>query len=405
LLIDAHQNSDTILWKLCHCDNYAYAKAAFYPALSQLLARRSSIQQKLAHVHATETKALFCYLTTFDVSIKELDYLEFDFDQEHYAKMGMTGLWTNSDGAPWGLDLVLNDKFGYLHPQIHMSNILKSLPPHPIVFIGDSSTITQEHFLEAGKLGYRSITSLPKAKKQEFIDKNFHQWDLLCEDEAQEFLDTEDPSLRYIVYRKKKVRELELPVYQKFLKRKSTDFNIVMTDVPKELMSPLEIKEAYQKWHSIKHCMGLIEMSSVEALPLYQHLGENASVNPGHELSERTLQSIDFTEQEKEHSQQDAPLCQYEQCLYPRLFLRLLSYSLKNEINQRLKLHAYTDSWGEEVKWNCTKAIEKMKGIKCQSMLINNIILKEVKNVLDEDQKKIISCLNLENDFYLSPES
>jgi hypothetical protein len=351
LLSLANMSSETMLWQLCD-QTFNFKpdpNKHFYPALDRLLTRRSLIQKKLAEKHAVSSNPSFCYLIASSI-FKEPNSLDFGFDQKLDIEPIHTGLWTNAEGCPWAVETFFSNPEGFNFEET-TKKILKSLHKKPII-IGDGQSWGKKDIASVHKQGFETIVSLTHLQKLELVGKISLD---LSEEEPNDVLDSEDSSLRYILYFNVKEKKEEFAhLKQKSKEERFYDFTILRTNITKEIMSIGEIISAYQKLCHIQHVFSFVTIP------------------------------YDFTDHPKDN---------LRACIHLHTFLAMLSYYLQWHMDKKLHAFPYFDEDGKQKYWTCREAIERLKAIRSQVIRLEHTLFKDVITNLDEDQKKIVGSL------------
>jgi hypothetical protein len=410
-----NMNSETMLWQLCgyRCNVKADVSKRFYSAFNQLLENQPAIQKRLAEKHAECGNAVFCYLTPSDIFKESIDLncSDSDLDQNFSCEPVMTGLWTNAQGCPWAVDIVSHSLTDYLSFQKSTKKNLKNLKINPIVIISDGQTLTNRRIAEANEQGFKTVTSVTSFQMRDLIAKNALFLDFLSEDEPKEVWNPEDPCMRYLICfnaeRKKEdahrrhetikksknilnklktsnkkegtghaIQNILAYRTEKFfrLSWNKNEFNfgldeskvqeeerfdgfyMLRTDIAKDAISNSTIISAYEKLLQVKQSFRLIKISSIAADPFAYQLND---------------------------------------CISLHTFLGMLAYYVQWNMHKKLQASAYIDEKSSQIGWTCREAIERLKAVRCQTIQIEHILLKEVRSILDADQEKIISGLGV----------
>jgi len=413
--------ADTDLWRLCgHSSNTKPdVNKHCYQTLDRLLDRQESIQEKLSEKYLEDDCVVLYDITSsyFEGEYVDSELVTFGYNRD--GKRGHEqvniGLLTNAEGCPVAVETFAGNTTDQVTVQNQARKIIERFKVKNVVFVGDRGMLTPKRIAEVNSEGFKTITALTHAQMQNLLDKGIITESSFSANSFPEVSDPDNPGIRYVLClnlkRKKRETKTRYALIEKTKsllhkiktskkKRKEKDIGaavgkiwsryktekffiwsiedgkldfsvkqsvvdrerlldgcyVIRGDVAEDLMSSKDIVKTYKKLIHVEQAFRVIKTTLIEIRPVYHHLDDR---------------------------------------IRSHVFLCMLAYYLQWNINQRLGNIFKSDGKGKNRRWTVSQVIERLKGIRTQSIQISDVILDEVISTPDKEQQLLIDALGV----------
>jgi transposase len=413
-----HLWRDTALWEICGMEDEQPDVDRCYEAMDELLARQPAIQKALARKHLKDGCLVLYDVTSsyFEGEYAGSALVDWGYnrDGKRGHKQMVIGLMTNKEGCPVGVSVYR----GNTNDQKTLADRIKELQTiyglRDVVLAGDRGMITAARLPELSAAGIRSITALTHPQIFKLVQAKVIAPGLFDEKRIAEVHHPDTPKVRYLLCRnpltgaqEHKTREALMGKTREALEKLAQSRK---RRTPEELGAA--VGKALARWKVGKFFSWRVHHGKLEweldqrRVELEQSLDgcyvirtdaseqaldKNQAVASYRQLAEverdfRQLKTVSLEIRPTYHHK--------DQRIEAHVFLCVLAYYIQWHIHQRLAPLFEEDGEGKERRWTFAGVLERLKGIRQETVVFDDTEV-VLKTTPDDEQQRILDLLSV----------
>lgn len=409
---------DTALWSLCGLGDERPDVDECYEAMDELLSRQPAIQKALARKHLKDGCLVLYDVTSsyFEGEYKESELVDWGYnrDGKRGHKQIVIGLMTGKDGCPVGVSVYR----GNTNDQKTLADRIRELQAEyglrDVIMAGDRGMITAARLPELTEAGIRSITALTHPEILKLVQRKVMEPGLFDEREIAEVRDPDTPNVRYLLCRNPLTGQKERRTRQALIAKTRAALEKLAKSRKRRAAEELgaavgkalarwkvgkffiwQVRDGKLKWEldqkrveteqSLDGCYVIRTDASErifdknEAVACYRQL---AAV----ERDFRQLKTVSIEIRPTYH--------QKDERIEAHVLLCMLAYYIQWHMHERLAPLFEEDGEGKDRRWTFAGVLERLKGIRQETVVFNSteVILKTTP---DDEQQRILDLLGV----------
>jgi len=414
--------ADTALWELCGHgeDSRPGVREDCYEALDQLLARQPSIQRKLAEKHLADGCLVLYDLTNIWL---EGEYAESELAAygrgkggKHGYKQIAIGLIANREGCPVAVEVFSGNTSDQSTVWGQAQKLAGTYGVQEVVLAGDRGVLTPKRIEEVNRLGFKTLTALTHPQIQDLLEKRNVQPTLFDDTALVELVDPDNETLRHILCKNPETMRRETATRQSLIGTVTEQLGKIARVSKKRdpqtvcarvgaLLGKYKIGKFFT-WHvdengRLAFALDEARVAAEEALDGCYVIRSDASARAMNkeeavagymalrhvETAFRNLKTVSLEMRPVYHKTDDR--------IRAHVFLCFLAYHLQWHAQQRLKPLFDADGTHDQRRWSMPVVIERLKSLRREQLLVNNIPVRHLRTQPDPEQQQILDCLGV----------
>ncbi len=217
---------DTLLWELCGVRDKPDVDKHCYQPMDELLARRKTIQKKLAARHlkgspGNEVVLLYDITSSyFEGEYADSGIVDYGYnrDRKRGTKQIVVALLCNAQGCPVACEVMAGNTNDSSTVQAKVKEIHQTYGVEKCVFVGDRGMLTQNNLESLEKdPNLFTLTALTHSGLRKLLEADTIQMELFDEKNIVEVEDPETPGLRYCLCKNPHTAEKESKTRKRLL--------------------------------------------------------------------------------------------------------------------------------------------------------------------------------------------
>jgi len=389
-----------------------------YDAMDDLLARQTAVQKALARKHLKDGCLVLYDVTSsyFEGEYKGSEVVDWGYnrDGKRGHKQMVIGMMTNDQGCPVGAWVYR----GNTNDQKTLPDRIKELKEEyslrDVVLAGDRGMITAARLPELTEAGIRSVTALTHPQILRLVQRKVIEPGLFDEKQIAEVCDPDTPSVRYLLCRNPLTAAKEHQTRQDLIAKTREALETIARSrkrrTPEEIGAA--VGKAFARWKVGKFFHWRVREGKLQweldqdQVDLEQSLDgcyvvrtdagqeifdKNQAVASYRQLAEveqgfRQLKTVGLEIRPTFH--------QKDERIEAHVFLCMLAYYIQWHIQQRLSPLFEEDGQGKERRWTLTGVLERLKGIRQETVVFGKTQA-TLKTVPDDEQQRILDLLGV----------
>jgi len=416
---------DTALWSLCGLGEDRPAVDECYEAMDRLLERQAAIQEALAKRHLKNGCLVLYDVTSsyFEGEYQGSELVDYGYnrDGKRGHKQIVIGLLTNGDGCPVGVSVYrgnTNDQTTPSRLRARLADRVQELKESydlcEVILAGDRGMLTKARLAEVSAAGMRSVTALTHPQMWELVHRKVIAPSLFDEHNIAEITEPDDPSVRYLLCRNPLTAEKELKTRLALIEKTREALEKLARSRKKRTPEQIGavVGQALAKWKVGKFfawrvCGGKLEWSLEESRVEQEESLDGCYVvrtDASREVLDRTqavgayrqLALVDRAfRQLKTVALEIRPVYhQLDQRIEAHVFLCMLAYYVQWHMQQKLVPLFESDGAGKDRRWTWAGVLERLKGIRRQTVSMNGTSV-TLTSRPDDEQLHLVESLEV----------
>jgi transposase len=409
---------DSALWELCgHPVNKRpdVEKHAYLP-MDRLLERQQSIQKQLAKRHLKDGCLVYYDMTS---SYAEGEYEDSDLVAYGYNRDGKRGheqiaigLLTTAGGCPVAVRVFRGNTVDQTTVLEQAQTICDEYGVKDVVFVGDRGMLTPKRIEELHALGYKTLTALTHPQMRELLQRRVVQLELFNERECVGVVDPEVPGLQYVLHKNPDRAQRDCATRRSLIEKTTEALDKLVRSrriKPDNLASNVGV--VLSKYHTGKFVAWSVENGRL-VWSLKQELIEEEEAMDGCYIIRNEVPSLDASaarncykdlihvEQAfrnlKTVSLEMRPFHHHlDGRIQAHVFLCMLAYHVQWRARKMLEPLFAADGQGKNRQWTWDRVIERLKGIRIQTLYLSHTQIPNAISRPDEQQQRILELLKI----------
>lgn len=409
---------DTALWSLCGLGDDRPDVDDCYTAMDKLLSRQPAIQKALASKHLRDGCLVLYDVTSsyFEGEYADSELVDWGYnrDGKRGHKQIVIGLLTDKEGCPVGVSVYR----GNTNDQKTLPDRIRELKSdyrlRDVVMAGDRGMITAARLPELSEAGIRSVTALTHPQILKLIERQVIEPGLFDERQIAEVYDPQAAGVRYLLCRNPLTAEKEHRTRQALVGKTSAALDKLARSRQRRTAEQLgaAVGKSLARWKVGKFfawrvCDGKLQwqldqqrVEQEQALDgcyvvrtdaAAEVLDKNQGVACYRQLAEverdfRQLKTVAL-EIRPTHHRKDTRI-------EAHVFLCMLTYYIQWHMHRRLSPLFEADGEGKDRRWTFAGVLERLKSIRQEKAVLNNIEV-PVTATPDPEQQHILDLLGV----------
>lgn len=409
---------DTALWSVCGLGDERPDVDDCYEAMDELLARQPAIQKTLARKHLKDGCLVLYDVTSSYFEGEYTDSPLVDWGYNRDGKRGhkqiVIGLMTDQDGCPVGVSVYR----GNTNDQKTLADRIRELKSEyglrDVIMAGDRGMITAARLPELSEAGIRSVTALTHPEIFKLVQRKVIEPGLFDEQEIAQVCDPEAMNVRYLLCRNPLTGEKErrtrlaliaktreaLETLAKSRKRRTAEelgaavgkalarwkvgkffiWRVHGGKLEWELNQPrVDTEESLDGCYVVRTDASEQVFDKNQAVACYRGLAEV-------ERDFRQLKTVSIEIRPTYH--------QKDERIEAHVFLCMLAYYIQWHMQRRLTPLFEEDGEGADRRWTFAGVLERLKGIRQETVVFNDTEV-TLKTTPDDEQQRILDLLGV----------
>jgi len=413
---------DSSLWELCGHDAETRpdVQKDCYDVLDKLLDRQTAIQKKLTEKHLNDGCLILYDITN--------TWLEGEYSNSELVAYGLgkggkrgykqiaVGLITNRTGCPVAIEVFRGNTSDQSTVWGQAQKLANAYGVQDIILAGDRGMLTPKRIKEVERLGFKTLTALTHPQMSRMLERCNIEPSLFDEREIIEIVDAEEKRVRYMlcknpetmrretatrlslidaatdqlndiakIKRKRDPQKVCARVGRVFAKYRVEKFYIWSVENNGNLNFSLN-NEVIEREQALDGCYVIRADVSRDILNKEETVAGYMALRHV-EKAFRNLKTVTLEMRPIYHKTDDR--------IRAHIFLCLLSYYLLWHAQQRLKPLFDRDGEGSQRRWSVSVAIERLKSLRRDQLLIKGIPVRQICSKPDQEQSKILDLLGV----------
>jgi len=409
---------DTALWVSCGLPDERPDVDECYEAMDALLARQPAIQKGLARQHLKDGCLILYDVTSSYFEGEYADSQLVDFGYNRDGKRGhkqiVIGLMTSREGCPVGVAVYRGNTNDQKTLADRVQELKEEYSLKDVILAGDRGMITAARLRELSEAGIRSVTALTHPQMFRLVQRQVIEPGLFDERKMAEVRDPQTPDTRYMLCRNPLTAEKEhktrdaliarsreaLEKIARSRKRRSTEE--IGAAAGKALARwkvgkffTWRVQEGRLAWEldeprvALEQSLDGCYVVRTDVTP--EVLDTEAAVAAYRQLAvvERDFRQV------KTVSLEIRPTYHYkDERIEAHVFLCMLALYVQWHMQQRLGPLFAADGEGKDRRWTFAGVIERLKGIRLQTLVFNQTEV-ELTSTPDDEQQRLLDLLGV----------
>ena len=413
-----HLWRDTALWEICGVGDEQPDVDRCYEAMDELLARQPAIQKALARKHLKDGCLVLYDVTSsyFEGEYADSELVDWGYnrDGKRGHKQIVIGLMTNKEGCPVGVSVYR----GNTNDQKTLADRIKELKQiyglRDVVLAGDRGMITAARLPELSEAGIRSITALTHPQILKLVERKLIEPGLFDEKGIAEVHDPGTPKTRYLLCRNPLTGAKEHKTRQALVAKSCEALEKLAKSRKRRTAEELgaAVGKALARWKVAKFFTWRVNHGKLEweldqrRVELEQSLDGCYVIRT--DVSEQTFDKNQAVTSYRQLAQVERDFRQLktvsleirptyhhkDERIEAHVFLCVLAYYVQWHIHQQLTPLFEEDGQGKERRWTFAGVLERLKGIRQETVVFNDTEVR-LKTTPDDEQQRILDLLGV----------
>jgi len=409
---------DTALWVSCGLSAERPEVDDCYAALDELLARQPAIQKALARKHLQDGCLVLYDVTSsyFEGQYTGSKLVDFGYnrDGKRGHKQIVIGLMTSREGCPVGVAVYRGNTNDQKTLADRVRELKETYSLRDVIMAGDRGMITSARLGELNDAGIRSVTALTHPEMFKLVQRKVLEPGLFDERQIAEVRDPQAPEVRYMLCRNPCTAAKEHRTREALIARTREALETLVRS--RKRRSPEELGAAVgqvlARWKVGKFFPWRVNNSKLEWELDEQRLAAERSLdgcyvvrtNVSAEVFDtnaavaayRQLAVVDRDfRQLKTVSIEIRPTYHHkDERIEAHVFLCMLALYIQWHMQQKLAPLFAEDGTGQERRWTFAGVLERLKGIRRQTLKFNDTEV-ELTSTPDDEQQRLLDLLGV----------
>ena len=409
---------DTALWSVCGVGEERPDVDQCYAAMDELLARQPAIQKALARKHLKDGSLVLYDVTSSYFEGEYTDSALVDFGYNRDLKRGhkqiVIGLLTNSDGCPVGVSVYRGNTNDQKTLADRVRELKKDYGLRDIVLAGDRGMITAARLPDLSEAGIRSITALTHPQILKLVERQVFEPGMFDERSIAQVYDPDVPGVRYLLCRNPLTAAKEHRTRQALIGKTREALEKLAGSRKRRSIAELgaAVGKALARWkvgkfftwrvaggkleweldpQRVEREQALDGCYVVRTDTSEQAFDKNAAVACYRQLAEverdfRQLKTVAIEIRPTYHHKDER--------IEAHVFLCMLAYSIQWHMQKKLAPLFEADGEGQDRRWTFTGVLERLKGIRQETVVLDQTEV-TLKTTPDDEQQHILDLLHV----------
>ncbi|MFH1111024.1 MAG: IS1634 family transposase, partial [Planctomycetota bacterium] len=409
---------DTALWSLCGLGEDRPEVDECYEAMDRLLERQPAIQEALAKRHLKKGCLVLYDVTSsyFEGEYQGSELVDYGYNRDGKRRHPqiVIGLLTAGTGCPVGVSVYRGNTNDQTTLADRVQELKESYDLCEVILAGDRGMLTKARLAEVSAAGMRSVTALTHPQMWELVHRKVIAPSLFDERNIAEITEPNDPSVRYLLclnpLTAEKERKTRLALIEKTREALAQLTRSRKKRTPEQIGAV--VGQALAKWKVGKFfawrvCGGKLEWSLEEFKVQQEESLDGCYVvrtDASREVLDRTqavgayrqLALVDRAfRQLKTVALEIRPVYHHlDQRIEAHVFLCMLAYYVQWHMQQKLAPLFAADGSGEDRRWTWAGVLERLKGIRRQTVTMKGTAV-TLTSRPDDEQEELLKLLEV----------
>jgi len=410
---------DTALWSVCGLGDERPDVDACYEAMDELLSRQPAIQKALARKHLKDGCLVLYDVTSsyFEGEYEGSELVDWGYNRD--GKRGhmqiVIGLMTSQDGCPVGVSVYR----GNTNDQSTLADRVRELKENyclrDVVLAGDRGMITAARLPELTEAGIRSVTALTHPQMLKLVQRKVIEPGLFDEREIAQVCDPDAPNVRYLLCRNPLTAEKEHRTRQALIAKTREALETVGRSRKRRTAEELgaAVGKPLARWKVGKFFSWRVRQGKLEWELDQQRVDTEQSLDGCYVVrTDASEQLIDknqavacyrqLAEVDRDFRQLKTVAIeirptyhQKDERIEAHVLLCMLAYYIQWHMRKQLAPLFEQDGQGKDRRWTFAGVLERIKGIRQETVVFNNTEV-TLKTTPDDEQQRIIDLLGVQ---------
>jgi transposase len=409
---------DTALWSVCGVGSDRPEVDACYEAMDELLSRQAAIQKALARKHLKDGCLVLYDVTSsyFEGEYQGSELVDWGYnrDGKRGHKQIVIGLMTDRDGCPVGVSIYR----GNTNDQKTLADRVKELKEQyglrDVILAGDRGMITAARLPELSAAGIRSVTALTHPEMLKLVQRKVIEPGLFDERKIAEVSDPAAPGVRYLLCRNPLTAEKEHHTREALIGKSREAMEQLAKSrkrrTPEELGAA--VGKALARWKVAKFFAWRVREGKLEWELDEERVNTEQSLDGCYivrtdvsaEVFDRNeavgcyrqlaVVDRDFRQLKTVAIEIRPTYHHKDERIEAHVFLCVLAYYLQWHMQKALAPLYAQDGKGEDRRWTFAGVLERLKGIREETVVFNETEV-TLKTTPDDEQQRILDLLGV----------
>ncbi len=409
---------DSVLWSLCGLEEGRPDVDDCYEAMDELLARQPAIQKALARKHLKDGCLVLYDVTSsyFEGEYKNSALVDWGYnrDGKRGHKQIVIGLMTDRDGCPIGVSVYRGNTNDQKTLADRIQELKETYGLRDVILAGDRGMITAARLPELTEAGIRSITALTHPEIFRLVDRKVIEPGLFDEHEIAQVCDPETPNVRYLLCRNPLTGEKEHRTRQALIAKTREALETLARSRKRRTVEELgaAVGKILARWKVGKFFLWRVHNGKLEWELDQPRVAIEESIDGCYvirtDASEqvfdknqavacyRGLAAIerDFRQLKTVSIEIRPTYHQKDERIEAHVFLCMLAYYIQWHMHRRLMPLFEQDGQGAERRWTFAGVLERLKGIRQETLVFDQTEV-TLKTTPDDEQQGILDLLDV----------
>lgn len=409
---------DSVLWSLCGLDEGRPDVDDCYEAMDELLARQPAIQKALARKHLKDGCLVLYDVTSsyFEGAYKDSALVDWGYnrDGKRGHKQIVIGLMTDRDGCPIGVSVYRGNTNDQKTLADRIQELKETYGLGDVILAGDRGMITAARLPELTEAGIRSITALTHPEIFRLVDKKVIEPGLFDEHEIAQVCDPETPSVRYLLCRNPLTGEKEHRTRQALIAKTREALETLARSRKRRTVEELgaAVGKILARWKVGKFFLWRVHNGKLEWELDQPRVATEESIDGCYVIRTDASEQVfdknqavacyrglatverDFRQLKTVSIEIRPTYHQKDQRIEAHVFLCLLAYYIQWHMHRRLMPLFEQDGQGAERRWTFAGVLERLKGIRQETLVFDQTEV-TLKTTPDDEQQTILDLLDV----------
>jgi transposase len=409
---------DSVLWSLCGLDEGRPDVDDCYEAMDELLARQPAIQKALARKHLKDGCLVLYDVTSsyFEGAYKDSALVDWGYnrDGKRGHKQIVIGLMTDRDGCPIGVSVYRGNTNDQKTLADRIQELKETYGLRDVILAGDRGMITAARLPELTEAGIRSITALTHPEIFRLVDKKVIEPGLFDEHEIAQVCDPETPSVRYLLCRNPLTGEKEHRTRQALIAKTREALETLARSRKRRTVEELgaAVGKILARWKVGKFFLWRVHNGKLEWELDQLRVATEESIDGCYVIRTDASEQVfdknqavacyrglaaverDFRQLKTVSIEIRPTYHQKDQRIEAHVFLCLLAYYIQWHMHRRLMPLFEQDGQGAERRWTFAGVLERLKGIRQETLVFDQTEV-TLKTTPDDEQQTILDLLDV----------
>jgi hypothetical protein len=407
---------DTALWVSCGLSDERPDVDHCYEAMDVLLARQPAIQKALARRHLKDGCLVLYDVTSsyFEGEYTDSELVDWGYnrDGKRGHKQIVIGLMTTRDGCPVGVAVYRGNTNDQKTLADRVRELKETYSLRDVIMAGDRGMITSARLPELSEAGIRSVTALTHPEILKLVQRNVIQPGLFDEQRIAEVHDPDRPGVRYMLCRNPATAEKENKTRDALIARTQEAMEKLVRSRKRRTVEELGAAagKALARWKVSKFFLWRVHEGKLEWELDQQRIETERSLDGCYVIRTDVSQEV-FDADEAVASYRQLAVVERDfrqlktvaleirpthhhkdERIEAHVFLCMLAYYVQWHMQQRLVSLFAEDGEGKDRRWTFAGVLERLKGIRLETLVFNDTQV-ELKTTPDDEQQHLLDLL------------